>query len=80
MWNEKSCFKDSNNIPNCLSNLPWQWCIQLSIHFCGLYLTGPGNILSYHEADFWVTPLLENECLQACGCVVFGARGMQAPI
>ena len=56
-------------------------CISLvqvtSCHIIDPFTTGGGqiikNISGLHHS-------LENERLQACCCVVFGARGMQAPI
>ena len=48
-----------------------------SCHIIDPFTTGGGqiikNISGLHHS-------LEHECLQACCCVVFSARGMQAPI
>ena len=49
----------------------------MSCHIIDPFTTGGGQIIKQISG---LHHSLENEHLQACCCVVFGARGMQAPI
>ena len=49
----------------------------MSCYIMDPFTTGGGPIIKQISGLHY---LLENKCLQACCCVVFGARGMEVPI